>query len=208
MALKYDVWVSSESVYMFWVWNCIFCVHCFFLFGLVGFSEPQLKHFIIIIIIVIIIIVFIFSLKHQLVKLRGQIKENVITVRWGEGKLLFFIIFILYVKESESWISKFHCASVVISTVNLWNKQAALKTYWGEEWKLCLSKAKRTNGFLCCPECLNKFKGFFGPISALFWWHWGLRNLCTVAHGFGISQARCNYWPHLLVETHTLWVYE
>ena len=69
------------------IWKCIYvlsvklhilCFSYFFLFGLVGFSEPQLKHFIIIItiiIIIVIVIVFIFSLKHQLVKLRGQIKK-------------------------------------------------------------------------------------------------------------------------------------
>lgn len=41
--------------------------------------------------------------------------------------LLFFVI--LYVKESESLISKFYCAQMAISTVNLWRKHAALKTY-------------------------------------------------------------------------------
>lgn len=46
-----------------------------------------------------------------------------------EKVVVFFIIFILYIQESESLISKFHCAYMIISTVNLWNKQAALKTY-------------------------------------------------------------------------------
>lgn len=40
--------------------------------------------------------------------------KTVITVIGGKGKL-FFIIFIFYVIENESLISKFYCASMVMA---------------------------------------------------------------------------------------------
>ena len=41
----------------------------------------------------------------------SNLKKNASTVRWGEGKVVFLLFFlILYVKESESLISKFYCA--------------------------------------------------------------------------------------------------
>lgn len=39
--------------------------------------------------------------------------------------LFFIIIFILYAQESESLISKFYCASMVMRTINVWSKYVA-----------------------------------------------------------------------------------